>query len=405
MLRNVDRITHGQLQEYMQLHYRSKTPVCIWGHSGIGKSEAVEKFAETRNMPCQTFLLSTTSPEELWGPQVYEPGQTRQVQLLPWWWPKDPTIIFLDELGGALEETRGSAFNFILRQEFAGHKLPEGSWVVGATNTNSDGSHHNQMGVPTLSRFGHVELVTDLEEWLEKAKSTKVRSDIRAFIRAYPNELFRHDGDVYAVEPRPRKWNKLSDILNEAEIMNGGELDLDSHVLRCATSGQVSVPTAEQFITFLHEARGSELSVNVWEASKKGHEEVRKIIDKSRNNLSMASVAAVMAGLPAKSFGDPKKLAECAKRTLQIVRAFAEFEIESEGQIPCIELSMASLDEVMDRFGTECPKEEEKMFESEDMRHFGHLMNSKAKAPEERRATMRRRKERDRNRQETNRDD
>ena len=396
MLKHVDRVTHSQLQEYLRLHYEAKAPICVWGHSAIGKSEAIEEFAESIGMPHRTFLLGTTSPEELWGPQVYEPGQTRQIQLLPWWWPEEPTIIFLDELGGALEETRGSAFNFILRREYAGHKLPEGSWVVGATNTNADGSHHNEMGVPTLTRFGHVELVTDIDEWLDKAKQRGVRSDIRQFMRAYPQELFRFDEGEYAVEPRPRKWMEVDKVMKARERMIGDEIDIDNYVVRCAISGQVGIPSAEQYIKFMREARGGELSIKTWEAAKDGHKAVRRVIDAAADQLTMAAVAQVMAGLPTKSFGNPKKIAEGATRTMRIVRAFAEWEMESEGQIPCIELSMGSLDEVMDRWRSEDPDAEEKFFDSDEMRPFGVLMDAKSMAPAERSKVLERLKSKDR---------
>ena len=81
---------------------------------------------------------------------------------------------------------------------------------------------------------------------------------------------------------------------------------------------------------------------------------------------------------------------------MRVVRAFAEWEMESEGQIPCIELSMGSLDEVMDRWRSEDPEAEEKFFDGEEMRPFGVLMDAKSMPPGERSKVLERLKSKDR---------
>ena len=391
MLKHIERLTHRQMRDWLGIHFEVRAPVLIWGRTGIGKSEMIEAFGEATKMPTVTMQIGNYTPEELAGPQVFEPGQQRQRQLQPWWWPNVPSIIFLDEIGAALEETRAQALQFTLRQRLGQHVLPEGSWVVGATNTNSDGSFHNELGTPTIARFGHAELGVDPEEWVEHARERGVREDICQFIRVYPRELVSHTEDEYMVEPCPRSWVQLSKLMDEIERREpDGVADLNAISTRATAAGQIGSPTAEQYLRFVEQSRSSRLVLECWEASAKGHKAVSKVINSNELEVNMASVGAVMAGLPTRAFSNSEKLVTNSGRAIAIMRSFAEFEIQTEGRVPCLELAISAMNAISKRVAEVSKEEGEALRMSEDMERLGTIMFVKGRPVAEREETMRR---------------
>lgn len=390
MIEHIDRITHRDLPEYLTVHYEAKEPVLLWGHSSIGKTEAIEDFAERMGMDCVVIELGNSSPEEFAGQRVFEPGNDREIELKPWWFPARAAIVFLDEIGLCIEEVRGAAFRLILKGCIGNHQLPEDSWVVGATNTSSDGSAHNQLAVPSIARFGHVELVHDVEQWLEDSRKKKVRNDIRAFIRAYPNELFRFTPDKYRVEPRPRKWSRLSNVMNRLEARSRtGIIDLASHVTRCAITGQVGVPAGEQMMHFLEAGRSSPLANDTWAAARGTTAEVKAIVYGS-SEITLSNIASLTANLPQRVMGGRPNLIASGRRAFRIMVALAEYEMETDGSVPACELCYPTIDEIdaLVRAESEEAADALSTDRNADMRRFAAIIDSKSVAPEHRAAQM-----------------
>ena len=133
------------------------------------------------------------------------------LEVLPWTWTIYATtkgasgVIFLDEINLAPPAIAASAYQMINERVVADRPLSDGIWCAAAGNRTSDKAFTFEMPFPLKDRFAEIELVVDVDAWLDWAMKTScVNSHIIAFIQWKNSYIYKVDkkGADKAVTPR-----------------------------------------------------------------------------------------------------------------------------------------------------------------------------------------------------------
>ena len=121
------------------LKFDIKSPLCIWGTHGIGKTEIVKGFAKKNNMKFE-YIAPAQFEEmgDLHGiPEVIETNGVKSTKFIsPNWVPKEegPGILLLDDLNRADDRILRGCMQLIQNYELVSWKLPKG-WQIVDENT------------------------------------------------------------------------------------------------------------------------------------------------------------------------------------------------------------------------------------------------------------------------------
>ena len=215
----------------------SDISVFLHGKSGDGKSDRVK----TLDPDCEIIYMRNATPESLNGKSVYNASTGEMIDVPPTWYKKvlekcsnEPNkihIVFFDELTNALPSMQGMAFNIILDKEINGKwKLPKNARIVAAGNDLDDSLAANKMAEPLFSRFAHVYIRTEVDDWVKwamdeddsqrldyvESKEEGIHPAIISYIEYWNNKGYNVLREPYnGEEPNadPRKWEMASKVL------------------------------------------------------------------------------------------------------------------------------------------------------------------------------------------------
>lgn len=166
---------------------RRKTPICIWGRHGIGKTEIVESIAKENG-----FLFSYIAPAQfeemgdLVGMPSIENGRT--VFKSPEWVPtqEGPGILLIDDVNRADERILRGIMQLLQNFELVSWKLPP-LWQIVLT-ANPDGGDYSvtPLDDAMLTRMLHISMEFDVKEWAKWAEKTKIDYRGINFVLLYP---------------------------------------------------------------------------------------------------------------------------------------------------------------------------------------------------------------------------
>jgi MoxR-like ATPase len=220
----------------------------IWGHFGVGKTDIARDIAKETNRDLIILVISQMEPGDLIGLPSRDENKT--VFLKPDWWPEnDNTIIMIDEINRAHRSIRNAIMQLLLDRRIHNHILPEGTWIIAAANPPDD--DYDQVDLITdpafMSRFFHLSLNPEVNEWVTWAKSQNVSSQVVDFIKEYPEFISEGKSVSYRLDlkPSPRSWYKLSRVLNR---LNENEIKEYSYIL---AAGIVGPEAARTFVNYL----------------------------------------------------------------------------------------------------------------------------------------------------------
>lgn len=111
--------------------------ILLIGRHGLGKSQIITQFYQTRGLRVVPFFLGQMSdPGDLLGLMDKNKESGRSVFLPPYWWPgeNEPICLFLDELNRGRPEILQAVHDLALNRTLAGRRLPEASVVIAAVN-------------------------------------------------------------------------------------------------------------------------------------------------------------------------------------------------------------------------------------------------------------------------------
>lgn len=166
---------------------RKKTPVCIWGRHGIGKTQLVESIA--RENGYQFTYIAPAQFEEMGDllgmPKIVD---RETVMAPPSWVPTEdvPGILLIDDVNRADDRILRGIMQLLQNYELASWKLPP-QWHIVLT-ANPDGGDYSvtPMDDAMLTRMLHITLEFDLNTWVSWALKAGVDERGVNFVLTYP---------------------------------------------------------------------------------------------------------------------------------------------------------------------------------------------------------------------------
>lgn len=170
---------------------RKKTPICIWGTHGIGKTHSVEQVAKENGYEF-TYIAPAQFEEmgDLLGmPKIIEKdGVTVTEIVAPDWVPKTegPGVLLIDDVNRADIRILRGIMQLLQNYELVSWKLPKG-WEIVLT-ANPDGGDYSvtPMDDAMITRMLHVTMQFDVKQWALWAEKNGVDERGINFILTYP---------------------------------------------------------------------------------------------------------------------------------------------------------------------------------------------------------------------------
>ena len=204
----------------------SKQPTkMLWGQPGVGKSQAVQQFANIlsektgKKTNVKTVSLLLMNPIDLRGIPAKSKNE-RNEDVAKWLSPDifklDPSddvinILFLDEISAAPPSVQAAAYQICLDKRIGEHVLPTNTIVICAGNRVSDKAVAFKMPKPLSNRLTHFEIIADLDSWRSWAYQHNINDSIIAFITWRPDYLNKFDPSNDDVAfPTPRSWELVN---------------------------------------------------------------------------------------------------------------------------------------------------------------------------------------------------
>jgi len=215
----------------------------LWGHFGVGKTDIAKEIAKETGRELIILIISQMEPGDLIGLPSRDSEKT--VFLKPDWWPnKDEVIIMIDEINRAHRSIRNAIMQLLIDRRIHNHVLPSGAWIMGAANPPDE--EYDQVDLITdpafMSRFFHLELSPDVDDWVNWSTQEQVKSEVISFIKEYP-EYLSSDNIVSMrlnLRPSPRSWYKLSNVLSN---LSENDMEKYGYVIAASIVGSEAART------------------------------------------------------------------------------------------------------------------------------------------------------------------
>lgn len=223
-----------------------KQPVFLWGAPGVGKSQVVAKVARDLGLALRDIRAVLLDPVDLRGlPRISSSGTAVWCppSFLPAEGDEKRGILFLDELNTAPPLVQAACYQLILDRVIGEYHLPDDWTIVAAGNRERDRSVTHRMPTALANRMVHLDFDALLDDWLDWARESCIRAEVRAFLRFRPKFLHNLEPDLAEKAfPSPRSWEFVSRILDA-----GPESDVAYELFR----GTVGKAAAAEFAGFM----------------------------------------------------------------------------------------------------------------------------------------------------------
>jgi hypothetical protein len=222
--------------------------VSLYAHSapGIGKTDTVKDFAKRRGLACLDMMASQMDPVDVRGLPVPKDGRTGWTT--PDFFPHDPKskgILFLDELSNGAPAVQNALLQLTLSRQCGPHRLPDGWIIVAAGNRSLDRAYVHRLSSALTSRFIHLDVEANLEEWTEWAQKHEIAPEVTAFLnwkRGADGLFVAKDLEGQRSFTCPRTWAFASSI-----IKSGAK----DKLLLAMLNGAIGPGAATEFIAYL----------------------------------------------------------------------------------------------------------------------------------------------------------
>ncbi|MEM1324134.1 MAG: AAA family ATPase [Bacteroidota bacterium] len=172
---------------------RHKTPLCIWGRHGLGKTELVEAYARERGY-AWAYLAPAQFEEmgDLLGMPQIDGQQTRFAP--PQWVPTQPGpgILLIDDVNRADGRILNGIMQLLQHYELHSWRLPA-QWHILLTANPDQGDYTvTPLDQALLTRMMHVTMVFDAAQWARWAAQRGIDERCIAFVLAQPKVAEGH---------------------------------------------------------------------------------------------------------------------------------------------------------------------------------------------------------------------
>lgn len=226
----------------------------IQSSPGAGKSSIMKSVADEFGLALIDERLSTRNPVDLAGmPDLFDAPSRRMASYTPFdVYPTESTpipkgkngwILFLDEVNSAPKSVQAAAYKLVLDRMTGLHRLHPNVAIACAGNLSTDRAIVTPLSTAMQSRLVHIEMVTDLQEWLEDvAYPQKYDHRITAYLNMKPGNLmdFRpdHHEKTFCC---PRTWEFMNRLIKGKPV---------SHEKMPLYAGTITSGVALDFVTF-----------------------------------------------------------------------------------------------------------------------------------------------------------
>ena len=238
----------SELAPTLALLVEARQPAILWGAPGCAKSALAQQVAADAARAYVDVRALLLDPVDLRGiPWRDGDGRTRWAPpaFLP---PADDPgrwLINLEELPSAVPMVQAALYQLVLDRKVGEYELPDGASLIACGNRESDRGVVHRMPTPLASRFVHLEILVDADDWLAWGAANGIAPEVLFFVSMRPELL--HDFDDRSKEKAfccPRTWEMVSNVVTR-------RAGLDAGVERALFRGTVGEAAAVEFSAFL----------------------------------------------------------------------------------------------------------------------------------------------------------
>ncbi|MDA9025486.1 AAA family ATPase [bacterium] len=221
------------------------TPICIWGTHGLGKTEMVKEYANSRGWKFE-YIAPAQFEEmgDLHGmPSIVESlNGNKTIFNPPDWVPttEGPGILLIDDINRADDRILRGCMQLLQNYELSSWKLPK-KWQIVAT-ANPEGADYSvtPMDDAMLTRMIHTTLIFDPKIWAQWADNAGVDKRGIAFVLTYP-EL------INTGRTTPRSLTQFFQL-----IINIKDLEKNRKLVFSLALSTLDEVTSSSFINFVN---------------------------------------------------------------------------------------------------------------------------------------------------------
>lgn len=264
-----------RLRKYLEIHPREKALMLTGGH-GIGKSQVVKQFADSKNATMIDIRLGQLEAGDIIGlPYESEDAQGNKITdwARPCWMPekndKGAYVIFFDELNRASSrEVLQCVFQVFTDRKIHNHTLPKDVYLFSAINDNTSLYQVWDLDPALIDRFAVIPFEPSNKEWLDYAIEQGIESEIVNFLMARqelidpPTEVSKITNDSANNEgkivkyPSRRSWFGFNDLFKSIK-KNYKMYDEKDGITSFTNDGQTIQLIRESCIAFCGQEAGN----------------------------------------------------------------------------------------------------------------------------------------------------
>ncbi len=236
-------VSPRELKEIIREFCKVENPptLFIWGQPGIGKSEIVRQVSEEMGLDLRIMVMSLMDPAEVKG-FIMPDRKKKEAVIFPLnFLPREPGILFLDEVNCAPPAVLNTTMRMIQEREIGNIKIPERILVICAGNRMTDKVFVSKLPSAFINKCIHINVEPSLDDFREWGILSGISPIILGYLESYPNDLVgepRNDSPF----PSPRAWEKVNKIL---------QLSLPIYLKQALISGAIGDEIGMKFIEFM----------------------------------------------------------------------------------------------------------------------------------------------------------
>ena len=168
----------SELAATLALLVEARQPAMVWGPPGSAKSMIAQQVAADGGREYVDVRALLLDPVDLRGiPWRDAADRTRWAPpvFLP---PTDDTglwLINLEELPSCMPMVQAALYQLALERKVGEYELPEGASLIACGNREGDRGVVHRMPTPLASRFVHLEIRVDADDWLVMGRGQRNR--------------------------------------------------------------------------------------------------------------------------------------------------------------------------------------------------------------------------------------